>query len=150
MSRQPIKPEEWWLGAATLMVKYDLSLREVAQELGIELTIAEADAIQKRKLFRECLEEARIRYYQELGSCPSVSKETITGAMFKLASRLEQEEPYKSADVLLKLAKVKGLVGSDPDYLQKIFSVLSAKELEEVKQNLIEQRQQQPQPAEKP
>jgi transposase-like protein len=51
----PIKPEEWWKLAAALMVRHGLSLREAAHELGIELSVAEADALSKRVLFREIL-----------------------------------------------------------------------------------------------
>ena len=45
--------------AADLMVRYDLSLREAAAELGTDLTIDQADAILKRKLFQKTLEEAK-------------------------------------------------------------------------------------------
>jgi hypothetical protein len=150
MSRQPIKPEEWWLGAATLMVKYDLSLREAAQELGIELTIAEADALSKRVLFREILEKAKKDYFSEIG--PQVSKEQIEGLLYQLAERLAADrEDAKASEALLRLAKVKGIVGFEPDSLYKTLSVLSAEEIDEVKQNLKQQQQsQEPQPAEKP
>ena len=79
MPRKPIQPEEWWLPAAESMVKYDLSLRQAAQKLGIELTIEEAEAVKDRKLFKECLEEPRMAYFAEIGSSPKLSKDLVVG-----------------------------------------------------------------------
>jgi hypothetical protein len=36
MPRHLIPPEPWWPEAADLMVRYDLSLREAAAELGVD------------------------------------------------------------------------------------------------------------------
>src|SRR5262249_22951263 len=152
MPRKPIKPEPWWADAAALMVKYDLSLRQAAQQLGVELTIEEAEAIKDRKLFKECLEEARMAHFTEIGSSPKLSKDLVVGQVYKLASKLADEgETYKASDALLKLSKIRGWVGYEPDSLYKTFSVLSAKEIDEVKQRLLELKQQeQPEPADKP
>jgi len=152
MPRKPIQPEPWWADAVALMVKYDLSLRQAAQELGIELTIEEAEAIKDRKLFKECLEEARTSYYTEIGSSPKLSKDLVVGQVYKLASKLADEgETYKASDALLKLSKIKGWVGYEPDSLYKTFNVHSAKEIDEVKQRLLElKQQQQPQTADAP
>ena len=68
MPRQLIPPEPWWPQAADLMVRYDLSLREAAAELGVDLTIEQADAILKRKLFQKTLQEARTGYHLEIGT----------------------------------------------------------------------------------
>jgi hypothetical protein len=66
--------------------------------------------------------------------------------LYQLAERLAADrEDAKASEALLRLAKVKGIVGFEPDSLYKTLSVLSAKEIDEVKQNL---KQQQPQPAE--
>jgi hypothetical protein len=53
------------------MAKYDLSLRQAAFELGIDLTVEEAKAAQDRKLFKQCLEEEGLAHYTEIVSNPS-------------------------------------------------------------------------------
>ena len=142
MGRQAIKPEEWWSLAAALMVKHNLSLREAAHELGIELTIAEANTLSKRVLFKDCLEQAKTDYYSEIG--PRISKEQIEGLLFALAERLASDrEDAKASEALLRLAKVKGIVGYEPDSLQKIFSSLTQSDIDELKRRLKEQKQTQ-------
>jgi hypothetical protein len=67
MPGQLIPPKRWRPQAADLMVRYDLSLREAAAELGADLTIDQADAILKPKLFQKTLEEAEAVYNTKLG-----------------------------------------------------------------------------------
>ncbi len=150
MSRQAIKPEGWWQLAAALMVKHSLSLREAAHELGIELSVSEADALSKRVLFREILEQAEADHYREIG--PRITKEQIEGLLFTLADRLADEgESHKASDALLKLAKVKGIVGYEPDTGLKTLHSLNNDELTELKRRLREQQQgRQPQPKVEP
>jgi len=144
MPRKLIPREPWWPEAAAIMVKHDLSLRQAAAELGIDLTIEEAEAIKDRKLFKECLEEARMAYYIELGSSPRLSKELIVGEIFKLAMRLaEGHEDYKATDALLKLAKIQGWVGYEPDTLSRTLGSLNQTEIDELKQRLRDKARQQ-------
>jgi len=126
------------------MVKHDLSLRQAAAELGQEISVEEAEAIKDRKFFKECLEEARISYYTELGSSPHLSKELIVGEIFKLAMRLaEDREDYKAADALLKLAKIQGWVGYEPDSLSKVLGSLNQTEIDSLKQRLRDKQTKQ-------
>jgi hypothetical protein len=144
MGRKLIKPEPWWADATMLMVKHDISLRQAAQELGVELTIEEADAIKDRKLFKECLDEARLAYFTEVGSSPKLTKEVVVGQIYQLARRLaEDREDYKAADALLKLSKVQGWVGETPDSLTRVFSTLSQNDIDRLKERLREKAQQQ-------
>ena len=144
MPRKPSLPEPWWADAAALMVKYDISLRQAAQELGIELTIEEAEAIKDRKLFKECLDESRLAYFTEVGSSPKLTKEAVVGQIYQLARRLaEDREDYKAADALLKLSKVQGWVGESPDSLTRVFSTLSQNDIDELKTRLRERAQEQ-------
>jgi hypothetical protein len=130
------------------MVKYDLSLRQAAAELGQDISIEEAEALKDRKLFKEAQEQAQLANYAEIGSSHKLTKEAVVGQIYKLASRLAADhEDYKATDALLKLAKVQGWVGdAEPDTLWKAFSKLNHAEIEEVKKRLKEQNQ--PEPAE--
>jgi hypothetical protein len=150
MPRKPEPLEPWMLEAIQLMIRQNLSLRQAASQLGVEITPQEADNVAGRVRFQEALEEARLAYYTEIGSNPRLTKEAVVGQIYKLASKLtEDREDYKASDALLKLSKIKGWVGYEPDSLYKTLSVLSAKELDEVREHLKQQqRSQQPQPAE--
>ena len=150
MPRKVIPMPEWIPQACELMVKYDLSLKQAAAELGQDISAEEAEALKNRKLFKELLEQKRLAHYSEIGSNPKLTKEAVVGMIFKLAERLANDrEDFKSADALLKLAKMQGWVGAEPDSLWKIFSGLSQADINEVRKRLREQSQQ-PQPVENP
>src|ERR1700722_7714909 len=109
MPRKLTPPEPWWSQAADLMARCNLSLRAAAAELGIDLTIEEADNIKGRKLFQKALDDAKIAYYNEIGSNPRLSKDVVVGQIYELANVLTKEgEAYKATDALLKLAKIRG------------------------------------------
>ena len=137
MPRKLIPPEPWWGEAADLIARCNLTLREAAAELGIDLTIEEAEKIKDRKLFQKALEDAKIAYYTEIGSNPRLSKEVIVGQVYKLAGVLAEEgEAYKATDALLKLAKIRGWVGNEPDSLWDVFGDLSHKDFQQLKHEI--------------
>jgi hypothetical protein len=151
MPRKVTPLPEWIPQACELMVKYDLSLRQAAAELGQDISAEEAQAISARKLFKERLEDKRLANYSEIGSNPKLTKDAVVGQLYRLAERLATDrEDYKAADTLLKLAKVQGWTGeAEPDTLWKTFSKLSQADLDEMKKRLKEQSQQ-PQPRVEP
>jgi hypothetical protein len=151
MPRRVIPLPDWIPQACELMVKYDPSLRQAAAKLGQDISIEEAEALKDRKLFKDRLEEKRLAHYTEIGSNPKLTKEAVVGMMFKLAERLANDrEDFKSADTLLKLAKMQGWVGAEPDNLWQTFSKLTQAQIDAVKERFKEQikEQQQGQPAE--
>lgn len=142
MTRKLTPPEPWWLEAADLMARCNISLRQAAAELGIDLSIEEADNIKGRKLFQKALDEAKIAYYNEIGSNPKLSRDVVVGQIYELANVLTKEgEAYKASDALLKLAKIKGWVGYEPDTLYKAMSGLTQKDIDELKQKFSEPKQ---------
>lgn len=153
MPRNLIPPAPWWSEAADLMARCNISLRQAAAELGVDLTIEEAENIKDRKLFQKVLDEARDAYYTEVGSSPRLSKDLVVGQVYKLAERLTLEgESYKASDALLKLAKIKGWVGYEPDTLYKTLMGFTHTEIQEIKRDLETRAQgdghNQPSPAE--
>jgi hypothetical protein len=139
MPRKLTPLEPWWLDAADLMARCNISLRQAAAELGIDLTIEEADNIKGRKLFQKALDEARIAYYNEIGSNPRLSRDVVVGQIYELANVLTKEgEAYKASDALLKLAKIKGWIGYEPDTIYKTLSGLRQRDIDELKQKLSE------------
>jgi hypothetical protein len=147
MPRKIISLPEWIPQACELMVKYDLSLRQAAAELDQDISIEEAEALKDRKLFKEALDKARLDHYTEIGSNPKLTKEAIVGQIFKLAERLAADrKDYKAADSLLKLAKVQGWVGAEPDSLWKTFSGLSQADIDALKERLRKEQTQRHRP----
>ena len=142
MPRNVIPPQPWWSEVADLMVRCNISLREAAAELGIDLSIEEADNVKGRKLFQKALDEAKIAYYNEIGSNPRLSRDVVVGQIYELANVLTKEgEAYKASDALLKLAKIKGWIGYEPDTISKMLSGLRQKDIDEMRQKLSEARQ---------
>jgi len=133
-----------------VIVKYDLSLRQSAAELGIELPVEEAAALQDRKLFKQCQEEKRLAHHTEIGSNLKLANEAVEGMVFKLAERLAaDQEDFKSSDALLKLMKMQWWVGAELDSFWKAFGVLSQADLDAERKCLKkEHRGQQFQPSE--
>jgi hypothetical protein len=135
--RKLTPPEPWWPEAADLMARCNISLRQAAAELGIDLTIEEAENLKNRKLFQKALEDAKIAYYTEIGSSPKLSKDLVVGQVYKLASKLAEEgEAYKATDALLKLAKIRGWVGNEPDSFYDLFKDLRQKDIDSLKHEL--------------
>jgi hypothetical protein len=126
MPRKPEPLEPWMLEAINLIVRQILTLRQAAQQLGVDITPQQADNIQGRIRFQDELEEARLKYYAEIGGNPRLTKDAVVGQLFLLALRLTKDrEDYKAADALLKLAKVQGWINGEgaaqqDDFLKNI------------------------------
>jgi hypothetical protein len=139
MPRKLTPPEPWWAEAADLMARCNINLRQAAAELGIDVSIEEADNIKGRKLFQKALDEAKLAYYNEIGSNPKLSRDVVVGQIYELANVLTKEgEAYKASDALLKLAKIKGWIGYEPDTIYKMPSGLRQRDIDELKQKLSE------------
>lgn len=114
MPRKPDPLEPWMLDAINLIVRRILTLRQAAQQLGVDITPQQADNIWGRVRFQDALEEARLAYYAEVGSSPRLTKDAVVGQLFVLAQRLtEDREDAKAADSLLKLAKIQGWIAGE-------------------------------------
>jgi len=120
MPRKPEPLVEWMINAIQLIVRQNFTLRQAAQQLGVEVTPQQADNIQSRIRFQDALEEARMSYFAEIGANPRLTKDAVVGQLYKLAERLANDrEDYKAADALLKLAKVQGWTSGE-DYKEKL------------------------------
>lgn len=126
MPRKPEPLEPWMLEAINLMVRQNLTLRQAAQQRGQDLSPQQCDNILGRVRFQDALEEARLKYFTEIGSNPRLTKDAVVGQLFVLAQRLASDrEDYKAADSLLKLAKVQGWINGEggaqsDDFLKSI------------------------------
>jgi hypothetical protein len=140
MARPPAPELPWLTEAIQLMVRNGLSLRQAANDLNIAVTTVDLENIQRRRSFQALLRSERSRYYQELGSDPSLTKECVIGKLLLLADKLYEQGDYdKSGEILFKIEKIRGHVGSDQAV--NIFHGLSAKELEEARRRLVERNE---------
>jgi hypothetical protein len=153
MPRKPDPLEPWMLEAINLIVRRILTLRQAAQQLGVDITPQQADNISGRIRFQDALEEARLKYFSEVASHPRLTKEAVVGQLYKLAERLAADrEDYKAADTLLKLAKVQGWIngegGTQPvianltqDDINRLRAEIKAKQQEQEQAEQIQPRQ---------
>lgn len=133
MPRNVMPLPEWMGQAVELMVKYDLSLRSAAAELGQDISIEEAEALKDRKLFKEALESAKLAHFAEIGSDYRLNRDAVVGQIFKLAERLASDrEDYKAADALLKLSKIKGWVG-EPEHRVSLLDGLTQTDIDRLR-----------------
>jgi hypothetical protein len=138
------------LDAIELIVRRILTLRQAAQQLGVDISPQQADNIQGRMRFQDELEEARLKYYAEIGANPRLTKDAVVGQLFLLALRLtEDREDAKAADALLKLAKVQNWTSGE-DYKDKpVYGNLSQAEIDRLRAE-INAKQEQKQAAKGP
>jgi hypothetical protein len=130
------------------MIREDLSLRQAAQQLGVEISPQHASNITSRIRFQEALDEARLEYFTEIGSNPRLTKEAVVGQLYLLACRMAADrEDAKAADALLKLSKIQGWLGYEPDSPFKVLHSLNQSELDQLKQRILDQKQTQQQVA---
>jgi len=145
MPRKPKPLEAWMLDAIQLMVRQNFSLRQAAQQHGVEITPQQADNIAGRIRFQDALEEARLTYYTEIGSNPGLTKDAVVGQIYKLAERLTADrEDYKASDSLLKLAKIRGWISGEGG-AQPVLANLTQADIDRLKAELkTKQEQQEP------
>lgn len=142
MPRKVIPLPEWIPQACELMVRYDLSLRQAAAELGTDISVEEAEALKDRKLFKEALESARLAHFAEIGSDYRLNRDAVVGAIFKLAERLASDrEDYKAADALLKLSKIKGWVG-EPEHKPSLLDSLTQSDIDTLRAKIKKAEEQ--------
>ena len=108
MPRKTNPLPDWIPQACELMAKYDISLRQAAEELGQDISIEEAAALQDRKPFKEALEKARLAKYVEIGSNPRLTREAVVARHYQLAEGLAAEgENFKQPAENLPVAESK-------------------------------------------
>ena len=143
MPRKVITLPEWIPQACEFMVRYDLSLRQAAAELGKDISIEEAEALKDRKLFKEALESARLTHFADIGSDYRLNRDAVVGQIFKLAERLAADrEDYKAADALLKLSKIKGWVG-EPEHKPSLLDSLTQSDIDTLRAQIKKAQEQQ-------
>ena len=132
---RPNLVEEWHLQAATIMARTQCGLKQAASELGVETTNEECQILMRRAYFNKLLWQERHRYFRELAADPNFTQDTVVGKLMNLAQKLEEEgEHEKSAEVYLKLSKIRGWVG--PESQISVFGSLSQSDLDQIRKKV--------------
>jgi hypothetical protein len=149
MPRKPEQLEPWMLEAINLIVRQILTLRQAAQQLGVDITPQQADNIQGRMRFQDALEEARLKYYAAVGANPRLTKEAVAGQLFMLAQRLAADgEDAKAADALLKLAKVQNWTSGEENKDRPVLGNLSQADIDRLRAEVNAKQEEQEQDGE--
>jgi hypothetical protein len=149
MPRKPEQLEPWMLEAINLIVRQILTLRQAAQQLGVDITPQQADNIQGRMRFQDALEEARLKYYAAVGANPRLTKEAVAGQLFMLAQRLAADgEDAKAADALLKLAKVQNWTSGEENKDRPVLGNLSQADIDRLRAEVNAKQEEQEQEGE--
>jgi len=116
MPRKPEPLEPWMLEAINLMVRQNLTLRQAASQLRVDITPQEAEQHPGAHPLSGCPRGSPPHLLANVGSNPRLTREVVEGQLYKLVERLANDrEDYKAADALLKLSKIKGWVG-EPEH----------------------------------
>lgn len=117
------------------MAQTGCSLKQAVTELGEEVTSEECHKILNRVSFQKALWLERHRYHSELARDPSFTQDSVVGKMQVLAQKLEEEGANdKSAEVLLKICKIKGWASGEGQV--NIFGELSQKDLDLIRASI--------------
>ena len=125
----------WHIRCAEAMVANFWTFRQAAQELEIPLTMEEADKVEKSREFRNVLESARLRYWEELATNPSRNKESTIGEMIWLCRQLEREGSFdKALEGFYKIARICGWLDADTNV--NIFGKITQADIEQARKEL--------------
>jgi hypothetical protein len=146
MPRKPEPLSPWMFDAVELIVRRILTLRQAAQQLGVDITPQEADNIQGRMRFQDALEEARLKYYAAVGANPRLTKDAVVGQLFMLAQRLAADgEDAKAADALLKLAKVQNWTSGEEYKDKPVYGNLTQADIDRLRAEVNAKEEEQKQ-----
>ena len=134
-SGKPIEP--WHQQVVELMVRYGLSLRLAAQEIGHPIEAEEAEKLFRRKGFQRLLALERQKFYKEIADDPDRNKRTAIGLLLLALQKLADSGEWdKVTDGVLKLAKLEGWL--QPETQVSVFQDISQKDLDAIKVKLQE------------
>lgn len=125
----------WFVQAAELMVRSNISLKVAASEIGHPLDPDEAERTARRRDFQDILRVEQNKYYATVANDPSRTKSAAIGKLELVIDRLIREgELDKAAAAIEKLAKLEGWIGSESNI--NVFSGLTARDISEARRRL--------------
>lgn len=141
-TRKGKSAKPWFERVAEKIVRESMGFRLAALEIGEELTVEEAETLQRRKEFQRVLTAERFKFYRELADDPGRTKQAALGRLEKIIEALLAEGEYdKAAEVQLKAARIAGWLG--PESNVNVFATLTEQDFKNVREKLkdIAQRQ---------
>jgi len=115
-----------------------MNLEEAVGELGLGITSDILENVSRRKGFIKLLWEARHRFFDTLGKDPNFNQDVVVGRLLSQSQKLDEQGAHdKAAEVLLKIAKIRGWVG--PENQVSIFGELSQEDLNKIRDTLAKE-----------
>lgn len=137
-SKSPHYCPAWFVQVAEEMVRNDISLKQAAMDLEIQLDPDEVARIERRKEFQEILRSEQNKYFAAVANDPTRTKSVVLGKMVVQAELLHKQGDFdKAAVVLEKVAKIEGWTGADQNV--NIFAGLTARDIAEAKARIAEE-----------
>jgi hypothetical protein len=127
----------WYERAASAMVRNDYNLFRFVNENNLNLTSTECQNILRTKAFQDVLRVERNRFYKELSTDPSRSRNTAIGQLlFAITKLLDGEQYDKAVTAIAQLFKAEGWTSDQAQF--NIFNDLNAKDIEGLKKHLAD------------
>lgn len=130
---------DWYEKAAVAIVRNGKTLFQFVNENNLGLTSRECENLSRTKEFQAALRAERNRFYKELSTDPSRSRNTAVGQMlFAIQKLLENEQYDKAVAALTQLAKLEGWTSDSANV--NIFQDIKAGDLDELRRKLQEKK----------
>lgn len=134
-----IPPADWYEKAAVAIVRNEKTLFQWANETNRGLTSTECQNISRTKEFQNALRAERNRYYKELSTDPTRSRNTAVGQLLFAVQKLLEAENYdKAVTALAQLFKVEGWTSDSAQI--SIFNDLNANDIEGLRKKLKDKK----------
>ena len=137
MATNQVPTQSWYEKAAVAIVRNEATLFQYANLNNLGLTSRECENVARTKEFQAVLRAERNKFYKELSTDTSRSRNTAIGQLlFAITKLLEGEQYDKAVAAIAQLFKAEGWT-SDQAQLN-IFNDLNAKDIEGLKKKLQE------------
>lgn len=125
----------WFQEAAKLMAVEGINLRQAILRLELPVTTEQCAEIFKSAPFQRVYRIEQTRHNKEIALTPGRDKASTVGLMLKLVDKLIDAEEYdKAANVLEKVMKAEGYIGSDQNV--NVFTGLTPKDLATLREEI--------------
>lgn len=120
------------------MARHGKSLIQVSIDLGLGLTVKEAERIQVEPEFVATLRGEKFKYYAEIQRDPNNTKAALIGRLHHIADELVAKKSFKDAGAqLVAAAKIEGWLNDQTSVT--VFGDVSAKDITALKEKLAKE-----------
>lgn len=127
--------QDWYEKAAVAIVRSEKTLFQFSNESNLGLTSRECENIARTKEFQTVLRTERNKYYKELATDSSRSRNTAVGQLiFSITKLIETESYDKAVAAIAQLAKLEGWTSDQAQI--SVINDLTGKDIEALRARL--------------